>query len=45
MKYEFEGISKSHQTEIEDDLELIKGKIITDVVIKNTELAVQKFYE
>ena len=45
MKYEFEGISKSHQTEIEDDLELTKGKIITDVVIKNTELAVQKFYE
>ena len=45
MKYEFEGVSKGHQTEIEDDLELTKGKIITDVVIKNTELAVRKFYE
>ena len=45
VKYEFEGVSKSHRTEIEDELELTKGKIITDVVIKNTELAVRKFYE
>ena len=34
VKYEFEGVSKSHRTEIEDELELTKGKIITDVVIK-----------
>ena len=45
VKYEFEGVSKSHRTEIEDELELTKGKIITDVVIKNTELAIRKFYE
>jgi|TARA_B110000483_G_scaffold64043_1_gene79735 outer membrane protein insertion porin family len=45
INYEFDGVSKSHRTEIEDDLELTKGKIITDVVIKNTELTVRKFYE
>ena len=45
LRYEFEGISKSHRTELEDDIELTKGKIITDVVIKNTQLTVKKFYE
>lgn len=45
VRYEFEGISKNQQSELEDKIELVRGKILTDVVIKNTELTVQKFME
>ena len=44
-RYVFKGINKTEQTEIEDDLELVRGRILTDVVIKNTEIAVQRFLE
>ncbi len=44
-KYEFKGVSKSHESELKDKVDLVRGKILTDVVIKNTELAVKKFYE
>ncbi|MFY0688067.1 MAG: BamA/TamA family outer membrane protein [Cyclobacteriaceae bacterium] len=45
MAYEFEGVNKSHRTELEDDIELVRGKVITDVLIKNTELSVKRFFE
>lgn len=44
-KYEFDGISKSMVTELEDDIELVRGRILTDVLIKNTELSVKRFLE
>ncbi len=44
-KYEFEGASKSQIAELKDKIDLVRGKILTDVVIKNTELAVKKYYE
>ncbi|MFY0605745.1 MAG: BamA/TamA family outer membrane protein [Cyclobacteriaceae bacterium] len=44
-KYEFRGVSKSHESELKDKIDLVRGKILTDVVIKNTELAVKKYYE
>ena len=45
IKYEFEGVTKNQQSELEDKIELVRGKILTDVVIKNTELTVRKFME
>lgn len=44
-KYEFEGINKSQASELKDKVELVRGKVLTDVVIKNTELAVKKYLE
>ena len=44
-RYLFEGISKTHIGEIEDELELVKGRILTDVVKKNAELTIKKYYQ
>ncbi len=41
--YEFDGVSKSQISELKDNVELVRGKILTDVVIKNTKLAVKKY--
>jgi len=43
--YEFEGINKSQVAEVKDQIELVRGKILTDVVIKNTKLAVTRYLE
>jgi outer membrane protein insertion porin family len=40
----YEGVPKSTQSELNDKIKLIKGKILTDVTIKNTELAIKKFF-
>ena len=44
-RYRFEGLNKTQQSEVEDDLELVRGKVLTDVVIKNAELTVRKYLE
>ncbi|MFK7953965.1 MAG: outer membrane protein assembly factor [Ekhidna sp.] len=44
-KYIIEGVNKTKRGEIEGKLELGRGKILTDVVIKNTELTVQRYLE
>ncbi len=44
-KYIIEGVNKTKKGEIEDKIGLIRGKVLTDVVIKNTELAVKKYME
>src|SRR5436190_15373485 len=40
----FTGINKSRQSSIKDELKLIKGKIVNDAIIRNTELAVKKYF-
>ena len=44
-KYIIEGVNKTKQGEIEDKIGVVRGKVLTDVVIKNTELAVTKYME
>ena len=44
-KYVIEGVSKTQKGEIEDKIDLVRGKILTDVLKKNTELAVFKYLE
>lgn len=44
-KYVIEGVNKTKQGEIEDKIGLIRGKVLTDVLVKNTELAVMKYME
>lgn len=43
--YEFKGLSKSQQTELKDKIELVRGKVLTDVLSKNTELSVLKYLQ
>lgn len=40
----FEGISKSQESGLKDDLKLIRGKIVNDAMVRNTELAVKKYF-
>ncbi len=44
-KYEFTGVSKSQATELKDKIDLVRGKVLTDVLIKNTQLTVFKYFE
>lgn len=44
-KYDFTGVTKSQQGELTDKIDLVRGKVLTDVVIKNTELTVFKYFE
>jgi len=40
----FTGIPKGKQTALKEDLKLIKGKIVNDAVIRNTEVSVKKYF-
>lgn len=40
----FVGINKSKESGLKDDLKLIRGKIVTDAMIRNTERAVKKHF-
>ncbi len=44
-KYFIEGVNKTKQGEIEDKIGVVRGKVLTDVVVKNTELAVVRYME
>ena len=37
-RIDFTGITKSQKTELNDQIKLIRGRVLTDVLLKNTEL-------
>jgi outer membrane protein insertion porin family len=41
--YEVEGVSKSQANDIKDQIKLNRGKVVTDALVKNTELSVRKY--
>ncbi|RUA35129.1 MAG: outer membrane protein assembly factor BamA [Bacteroidetes bacterium] len=43
--YSFKGIKKSKESEISDELSLVKGRILTDASIKNAELNIKKYFK
>ncbi len=43
--FSFTGISKSQESGLKEDLKLIRGKIVNDALVRNTELAVKKHFE
>ena len=45
VNYVFEGVNRSQEGELKDKVDLVRGRILTDVVIKNTELTVKKYFE
>lgn len=44
-KYTITGVNKTQEGEIEDKIGVVRGKMLTDVLMKNTELAVVKYLE
>ncbi len=40
----FSGIRKGQESALKEDLTLIRGKIVNDAMLRNTELAVKKFF-
>ena len=40
----FTGISKTQESGLKDDINLIRGKIVNDAMVRNTELAVKKYF-
>lgn len=43
-EFYFTGISKGRQTSLKDEIKLIRGKIVNDALLRNTELSVKKFF-
>ena len=43
-KFEFSGINRTQEKEISDNISLYRGKVLTDAIIKNTELTVSKYF-
>ena len=43
-EYYFTGISKGRQSSLKEELKIVKGKIVNDATLKNTELAVKKYF-
>lgn len=42
--FSFVGVKKSRETEIREDLNLIRGRILSDAIIRNTQLTVKNIY-
>lgn len=40
----FTGINKTQESGLKEDLKLIRGKIVNDAMVRNTELAVKKYF-
>jgi outer membrane protein insertion porin family len=40
----YNGITKSQRTELDDQIKLIRGRVLTDVLLKNTELTIKKYF-
>lgn len=43
-RIQFEGINKTQQSDLNDKLKLIKGKVLSDPVVKNAELTVRNYF-
>jgi outer membrane protein insertion porin family len=40
----FTGVNRSQESGLKEDLNLIRGKIVNDAMVRNTELAVKKYF-
>jgi outer membrane protein insertion porin family len=43
-RFKFEGINKTQQSELNDKVKLIRGRVLTDAIIKNAELSIKKHF-
>lgn len=43
-KFDIVGVNRTQESELSDKIELIKGRVVTDALIKNTELTIRKHF-
>ncbi|MEQ9425451.1 MAG: POTRA domain-containing protein [Cyclobacteriaceae bacterium] len=43
-KFEVNGLSRTQEKEVRDQIDLIRGRVLTDAIIKNADLAIKKFF-
>ncbi|MGB3465956.1 MAG: POTRA domain-containing protein, partial [Cyclobacteriaceae bacterium] len=43
-KFIFQGVNKTQAGELDDKVNLVKGKVLTDAIVKNAETAVVRYY-
>lgn len=43
-KFNFEGVNKTQQGELRDKISLYRGRVLTDALLKSTELSVNKYF-
>ena len=44
-RFDFEGVGKSFASELDDQIDIIRGRVLTDAALKNTELAIRKYLD
>lgn len=44
-KFTFEGLNRTQTSDIEDEIKLIRGRVVTDALLKNTELIIKKYFQ
>lgn len=44
-RFTFEGLTKTQKSDLEDEIKLIRGRVVTDAVVKNTELIIRKYLQ
>lgn len=43
-RFQFKGVKKSDEDDIKGKIRLIKGKVVTDALLKNTQNTIKKYY-
>ncbi len=43
-KINYKGVNKTQEGELDEDIKLIRGRVLTDAIVKNTELTVKKYF-
>jgi outer membrane protein insertion porin family len=43
-KFEFSGVNRTQEKELTDNISLYRGKVLTDAIVKNTELMVSNYF-
>ncbi|MEO1053874.1 MAG: POTRA domain-containing protein, partial [Bacteroidota bacterium] len=42
--FAFEGISKAQEGDLREELNLIRGRVLSDAIVRNTEITVKKYF-
>ncbi|WP_316044840.1 BamA/OMP85 family outer membrane protein [Reichenbachiella agarivorans] len=43
-RFNFHGVNKSQESDLKEKIDLVRGRVMTDAIIKNTEMTVKKYF-
>ncbi|MGL1885344.1 MAG: BamA/TamA family outer membrane protein [Reichenbachiella sp.] len=43
-RFEFKGVTKSQESDLKEKVSLIRGRVMTDAIVKNSELTIKKYF-